>query len=203
MLQAMKKAIGPNGIRMVSVRVNIGDISDHWSNTEAEGGRLLGEGVHFFDFCNWFLDAEPISVQAVAGGVPSITNPNAMIMIRYPDGSTAQVIYTTLGHANLGKEYFEAFGNGRTLRSDDYRSFEAFGISASVSRRRRGDKGQRGILEEFGAALRNQSYATPGADARAGLLSTWIARAAYQSAAQNTPVSFTLESQTVQELSDG
>jgi predicted dehydrogenase len=93
----MKRAIGADGMKMFAVRVNIGMISHDWSNTLEEGGRLLGEGVHFFDLCNWFMGAEPVSLTATQAGASSVTNPKAVVQMRYPDGSTAQVLFTALG----------------------------------------------------------------------------------------------------------
>jgi len=81
-LQAMKRAIGADGMKMFAVRVNIGMISHDWSNTLEEGGRLLGEGVHFFDLCNWFMGAEPVSLTATQAGASSVTNPNAVVQMR-------------------------------------------------------------------------------------------------------------------------
>ena len=187
-LQAMKRAIGADGMKMFAVRVNIGMISHDWSNTLEEGGRLLGEGVHFFDLCNWFMGAEPVSLTATQAGASSVTNPNAVVQMRYPDGSTAQVLYTALGQPRMGKEYFEAFGNGRAVRSDNYKTCSAFGASATIRWRDRNDKGQRTELQEFAAAIRGQQFPIQGADARAGLVATWMALAAYQSAAQGTHV---------------
>jgi len=187
-LQAMKRAIGSDGMKMFAVRVNIGMIPHDWSNTLEEGGRLLGEGVHFFDLCNWFMGAEPVSLAAMLVGESSVTNPNAVVQVRYPDGSTAQVLYTALGQPRMGKEYFEAFGNGRAVRSDNYKTLNAFGASATMRWRDRNDKGQRTELQEFAAAIRGQQYPIQGADARAGLVATWMALAVYQSAAQGTHV---------------
>ncbi|MCG6538064.1 MAG: Gfo/Idh/MocA family oxidoreductase, partial [Syntrophales bacterium LBB04] len=54
-LIAPRKTVGNSGLRMFSVRVNTGIVPGDWSNTPEEGGRILGEGVHFFDLSNWFM----------------------------------------------------------------------------------------------------------------------------------------------------
>ena len=180
-LRAMRDAVGTDGRRMLAVRVNIGTIGGDWSNTVEEGGRLLGEGCHFFDLCNWFMRAEPTRLSAVIAGEPEATNPNALVSIEYPGGSTAQLIYTALGSARLGKEHYEAFGNGRAVRTEDYTRYEAHGTSGGPGRGARGDKGQLEELREFADAIRNGGSGE-GADARAGLLATWMALAAYDSA---------------------
>jgi predicted dehydrogenase len=187
-ISAMRQVVGDVGVRMITMRINVGALTNDWSNTLEEGGRLLGEGVHFFDLCNWFIGAEPVSLYAVGAGTVEVTNPNAMVLLRYPDGSTAQIVYTTLGYKAMGKEYFEAFGNSRAVRSDDFASLRAYGVSVSVSRRHRGDKGQLKALEEFACAIRSIPYTVIGADARAGLLATWMALAAHKSASQGIPI---------------
>jgi len=187
-LNALRAAIGTTGIRMLSCRVNLGRLPGDWSNTLEEGGRLLGEGVHFFDLFNWFMDAPPVSVSAAFAGPPEMTNPNASVSVRYRDGSIAQLFYTALGDGAMGKEQYEAFGNGRSARLDDFRRLTVFGARVRVSRQARRDKGQLAELEEFSAAIRGERYAIAGADAQAGRVATGIALAAYESAAQRRAV---------------
>lgn len=183
-LNAMREAVGRGGQRVLTCRVNIGALKEDWSNTPEEGGRLLGEGVHFLDLCNWFMGEAPLALSAMSVGEAQITNPNHTIQIAYPDGSSAQILYTTLGHKGIGKEYYEAFGNGRSVRSDDFQQIEAHGASVQVGRRERGDKGQLAALEEFALAVRGGASTTEGADAFAGLMATAMAHAVYESAQQ-------------------
>lgn len=176
----MRRAIGSEGRRMLSIRVNVGNVAAHWSNSAEEGGRLLGEGVHFFDLACWFLGQTPTQVTTMLAGAAQIDNPNAVVSLGFPDGSTAQITYTTLGDATLGKEYYEAFGNGRTVRCDNYQRLEAAGTRVKFRRRDRSDKGQLGVLQEWLKAIRGQKGERAGADARAGQLATAIALSAHQ-----------------------
>lgn len=179
-MSAMREVVGREGPRMFTIRCNIGPGAGHWSDTEEEGGRLLGEGVHFLDLCNWLVGGEPVSVTGVIAGGERTDNPSTMVQLGYGDGSTAQITYTALGHKLMGKEFYEAFGNGRSARCDDFRSVEAFGAPKTV-KGKRGDKGQRGVLEEFAAAIRGEQHSIAGADARAGLVATALALAARRS----------------------
>ncbi len=185
-LNTMRQAVGTQGARIFTCRVNIGAIGNDWSNTPEEGGRLMGEGVHFFDLCNWFAGSEPERITAVAAGEAKVTNPNILLQIHYPNQCVAQVLYTSLGHKGAGKEFFEAFGNGRAARCDDYKTVEISGAPAAKSKN--GGKGHLEELEEFAAAIQNRPYPVAGADARAGLVATWMATAAYQSAQENATV---------------
>ena len=173
---------------MVSCRVNLGSLSDDWSNTLEEGGRLIGEGVHFFDFFNWFMGVSPVSVSATFAGPPKGNNPNVTVSLQYRDGSVAQLFYTSLGDEAMGKEQYEAFGNGRSARLADFNQLTVFGAYSRVPRHARGDKGQLAELKEFSAAIRGEGYAITGADAQAGRVATAIALAAYESAVQQRTV---------------
>lgn len=179
-LKAMRYGVG-QGRRLFNIRVNVGPMSEHWSNTVEEGGRLMGEGVHFFDLANWMIGSTPIDVTAQFLGEVDMLNPDASVSIRYEDGSVANIIYTTVGHTKRGKEYFELFGNGRTVVIDDYKNIKGFGCNIEKSRQGRGDKGQFGAIEEFALSVKSGSNAG-GADAVAGLLATAITVAALRSA---------------------
>ncbi|WP_417746818.1 bi-domain-containing oxidoreductase [Rosistilla oblonga] len=176
----MRSSVG-EGVRMLSVRANVSTGSGDWSNTESEGGRFLGEAVHFLDLCNWFFGAEPIALAAQTAGDVGATNPNIFTVLRYPCGSSAQLTYTSLGQSRLGKEYFELHGNGRSAVCDDFRTIECFGAKLRKPKLRRGDKGQLDILREFAAAIKGEASEVQGADAQAGLAATRMALAAIES----------------------
>jgi predicted dehydrogenase/threonine dehydrogenase-like Zn-dependent dehydrogenase len=186
-LQQMKKAVG-QGRKLLNVRVNVGAVSGHWSNTAKEGGRLMGEGVHFFDLANWIMGCAPTSVTASFLGKVDLLNPDASVCIRYEDGSIANVVYTTVGHTRRGKEYFELFGNGRTVAIDDYKKIEAFGCAVKTGRGDRGNKGQLGAMEEFAQVVLNGDGGQEGADAVAGLWATAVTEAALASAKQGCSI---------------
>ena len=191
MLRAMRDAMPATVPRMLSVRVNVASGADHWSASREEGGRIVGEGVHFFDYCNWMVGEEPASVISQTSGGPEVTNANAEIVMKYPDGSVARICYTTVGHRGLGKECFEALSGGCAARCDDYKRLEVYGAGDSKVRPRRGDKGQRLALQDFAAIIRGDRNKSEGADARAGLCATLIAHAAHASAISGCSVILT------------
>ena len=165
--------------RMLLYRVNVGDVGQHWSNSAEEGGRLLGEGCHFFDLFNWFFDAVPVSWTSVTAGSPSTTNPNASFMATYPCGSTATLLYSVVGDRRMGKERLEAFGAGRSLACSDFDRLDVFG--GGGTKKGRNDKGHRGVLLDFARAVRGTAEPGAGADAAAGLAATAMALSAYDS----------------------
>jgi predicted dehydrogenase len=179
-LRNMKQAVG-HGKKLLNIRVNVGAMGEHWSNTSEEGGRLLGEGVHFFDLANWIMDAPPVALTAQFAGEPDLLNPDASVSIRYENGSVANIVYTTMGHVGCGKEYFELFANGRSLVMNDYKTLKGFGCHIKTRRKDKGNKGQLAAMEEFIKAVRAGSIGE-GADALAGLMATAMVTAAVHSA---------------------
>ncbi|WP_431773630.1 bi-domain-containing oxidoreductase [Streptomyces cucumeris] len=144
---------GPANLRYL---VNAGRL-DHGSwylQQGSEGSRFTGEGGHFIDTASWLLDADPVSVYAVAAA----GNEDLQIVLRYPDGSTATIAYVTTGAAAFPKETLDLLADGRVLQLDDF-------VRASVydGRRRRWvssrlpkarDKGQSAELAAFVKAVR-------------------------------------------------
>ncbi|MGW0470745.1 bi-domain-containing oxidoreductase [Streptomyces coeruleorubidus] len=119
-----------------------------------EGSRFAGEGGHFIDTASWLLDADPVSVYAVA----TSGNEDLQVVLRYPDGSTATISYVTTGPAGFPKETLDLVADGRALRLDDF-------VRAAVydGRRKRWvgsrlpkarDKGQSAELAAFVKAVR-------------------------------------------------
>ncbi|MFN8488768.1 MAG: bi-domain-containing oxidoreductase [Caldilineaceae bacterium] len=190
-LGQLRNSIGKQGLRIFTCRVNIGALTNDWSSEVDEGGRLLGEGVHFFDLCNWFMNSSPTRISACIVGESKATNPNALVQLHYPDGSAAHVIYTTLGHPSGGKEYFEAFGNNCVASCDDYVKLNIFSTSSLPSKFVKGDKGHLSELREFAAAIKGQLYPIVGADANAGLLATRMALLAYESMKTSCQINLT------------
>ncbi|ABC78482.1 Gfo/Idh/MocA family oxidoreductase [Syntrophus aciditrophicus] len=198
-LQEMKRAVGI-GRKLFNVRVNVGQVGNHWSNTVEEGGRLLGEGVHFFDLANWMMDCNPVTVSAQFLGEVNVLNPNASVTIRYEDGSIANVVYTTVGHTGLGKEHFELFGNGRSIVMDDYKMIKSFGCGVAAPRKYKKNKGQHGAILEFSRAIKNGDGGG-GANAVAGLWATAITEAALKSAETNRTIDMAFIFNTTKQVS--
>ncbi|MFE2535842.1 bi-domain-containing oxidoreductase [Streptomyces sp. NPDC059371] len=142
---------GPASLRYL---VNAGRLAQgSWYLQQgAEGSRFVGEGGHFIDTASWLLDADPVSVYAVA----SSGNEDLQIVLRYPDESTATISYVTTGAPGFPKETLDLVADGKVLRLDDF-------VRASVYARKRWlssrlpkarDKGQSAELAAFVKAVR-------------------------------------------------
>src|SRR5205823_4775372 len=124
-----------------------------WYNqVGTEGSRFAGEGGHFVDTVSWLLGGDPVSVYACAapGGA------DLQILLRYPDGSTASISYTTSGSSGFPKETLDVVADGKVLKFDDFVRASVFSRKKWASSRipKGRDKGQRAELEAFVRAVR-------------------------------------------------
>ncbi|MGI5193277.1 bi-domain-containing oxidoreductase [Streptomyces sp. CA-288835] len=117
-----------------------------------EGSRFAGEGGHFIDTASWLLDADPVSVYAVA----TSGNEDLQVVLRYPDGSTATISYVTTGAPGFPKETLDLVADGKVLRLDDFVRASVHGRKKWVSSRlpKARDKGQNAELAAFIKAVR-------------------------------------------------
>lgn len=111
---------------VMNFRVNGGFIpKDHWSQTKAGGGRIVGEICHFIDLMQFFADSEPVKVFAECIDTDSdkIKNDdNLAITVKFSDGSVGNLVYTANGDKGLPKERFEIFGGESVFVIDDFNS---------------------------------------------------------------------------------
>lgn len=178
---AIKNLSGP---RMMHYRVNAGPLpSSHWLlDPEVGGGRLLGEGVHFFDFLHWMSGGKPVEV--IARGIHTndqryLRNDNMMITIVYDNGSVGSVLYTGTGNGEMGKERFEVFAGGCSVVIDDFKSTRHYGTGKADLELTEIDKGLAKSLEQFIAAIKGNSEIE--ITAHDGTIATWCAEEAVKS----------------------
>lgn len=173
----LKRLLAPiAGPKTLLYRVNAGPLpADHWLlDPEQGGGRLIGEGVHFFDFLTFLAGCRPVQVQAASPGGRS--RDEAIVTLRFADGSVGTVVYAGSGSPDAGKERVEVFAGKAAFVLDDFRSLTSFGAAAEPFTTRKTEKGQREQLENFYAALSGE--ADLGVTAEDGYLATWTAEQA-------------------------
>lgn len=164
------------GPKTMIYRVNAGPLPEgHWLLDPREGGgRLLGEGVHFFDFLSFLAGSPPVRVHA--GSPRGRGRDEGIVTLEFADGSVGTVVYAGAGSPEAGKERVEVFAQGATFILDDYRSLEVFGLRAPGAKTRSAEKGQRQQLENFFRAL--SGGADLGVTAEDGYRATWCAECA-------------------------
>jgi predicted dehydrogenase/threonine dehydrogenase-like Zn-dependent dehydrogenase len=143
--------------RTMFYRVNAGALPEgHWLLDPVEGGgRLLGEGVHFFDFLAFLAGSEP---RRVVASSPRGRAPNeATVTLEFADGSVGTVLYSASGSPDAGKERLEVFSGNASFVLEDFRTLEVYGLRADGLKTRTIQKGQREQLENFHAALHGEA----------------------------------------------
>ncbi len=147
----LKEHLGGRGPLSVHYRCNAGEISaEHWLSQPEEGGRLIGEACHFFDFFAYLTDASPVKVHAVCPGCRTGVD-DAQVTVQHDDGSVCQLLYTSAGPSSFSKERIEAFAGGNVAVLEDFRRLY---LEASDGRRKRyrslySDKGHSAELKAF------------------------------------------------------
>jgi predicted dehydrogenase len=168
----------------VIIRVNAPRAGEHWlDDPDQGGGRLLGEGCHFFDYANW-LCGMPLSVSASAarGAAGDRTVQSASVTIGYKNGSVASVHYSALGPASLPKERYEVLAGGRAWVLENFERLTSFEASGSRTvEKGAGDKGHAELMRRVLAACRGERRFQPGL--RAAYMAQSVALAALESIA--------------------
>ncbi|MEU0114750.1 bi-domain-containing oxidoreductase [Streptomyces bobili] len=155
LLQEARKQFGARtGPASLRYLVNAGRLQhgSWYLRQGTEGSRFAGEGGHFIDTASWLLEADPVSVYAVA----TSGNEDLQVVLRYPDGSTATISYVTTGAPGFPKETLDVLADGKVLRLDDFVRASVHGPRKWVSSRlpKARDKGQSAQLAAFVKAVR-------------------------------------------------
>ena len=154
------KKLGAHGTRMMLYRVNAGFVPpDSWvHDPQSGGGRLLGEGCHFFDFLRHAAGAEAESVHVETPATDHAdlqATGNFASTVRFTNGAVGQVLYSSQGAPGMGKEHFECFSGQTCGTLHDYREAEFFnGDRRESSGKHQQDKGQAALLDAFLRGLR-------------------------------------------------
>jgi predicted dehydrogenase/threonine dehydrogenase-like Zn-dependent dehydrogenase len=104
--------------------------ADHWTLDPVDGGgRLITEGEHFIDLCNYLIGGSPISVFARAlGKTPDDirTLCNFAVTLHY-EGAVANILFSESGAARYPRERVTLFGRGQIAVMDDFAKLTVHG----------------------------------------------------------------------------
>lgn len=129
--EMLKKLDGPF---MVNFRANVGFTpANRWvQDPEIGGGRIIAECCHFFDLFNFLLgQSRPSDIQVSSvdvNGSSTVAKDNISVMLRYPDGSVATLVYVSLGHKGMERERLEVFGQGASMVIEDFKKMTAYSL---------------------------------------------------------------------------
>jgi predicted dehydrogenase/threonine dehydrogenase-like Zn-dependent dehydrogenase len=171
-----KAALADAGPPMIVCRINAGPLPpEHWARDPDQGGRVIGEGCHFFDLVQFLAGSRPVTVYAaaVASAASARTNDNVTATVHFENGSVATIVYTGAGDSSLPKERIEVFASGCAAVLDDFRSVSIHrGGRHKRIRYHSQDKGQREEIARWIAAVRSGGPSPIGWDEL-----RWAARA--------------------------
>jgi predicted dehydrogenase len=139
-------------------RVNAGALpSDHWTQDPAVGGgRIVGEGCHFVDYMQALCGGRVVSVHAAAIGEhpTGIVQDQAVVSLKFSEGSVGTIVYAAGGDTALPKERCEVFGDGKSVVMDDFARSELYARGRrTVFKTRRRDKGFDAQMAAFCGSL--------------------------------------------------
>jgi predicted dehydrogenase/threonine dehydrogenase-like Zn-dependent dehydrogenase len=158
LLGKAKEALAPRmGPLVMLYRVSAGPVpQESWIQRPEGGGRILGEVCHFVDALTFLAGSLPIEAHAIAArGLADAVS----ILIRFADGSTGTIVYSSLGDPRLPKEHLEVFAEGRTIQLHDFRRLDTTARGRTRTTKAAQDKGQAALVAEFLTAVRSGSVA--------------------------------------------
>lgn len=149
--QKAKTLLGNGGgaINMIAT-MNAGFIPpDVWvQDMKVGGGRIIGEACHFIDLMQFLCNSKVANVSMSAlGNNPEENTDNAIITLKFENGSQGVINYFSNGSKSYPKERIEIYSQGRTLVIDNFRKTEGYGFKGFSSLKTRIDKGHK---QQFG-----------------------------------------------------
>lgn len=161
----------------ITFRSNVGyRPPEHWLHDPVQGGGvILGEAVHFVDFCHWLVDAQPTEVSTVSldGESAGLINAdNVHITLRFADGSVATIIYASNGDPMAGRERIEVMAEGSVATLDDFRRLHTVRRGKSRTTRRLQDKGYGGQMQAMATSWKSGEPAVPLEKSALSMLAT-------------------------------
>ncbi len=114
------------------------------------GGRIIGEACHFIDLMTYLSGSLVQSVHMSAlGSNPAENTDNAILTLKFANGSQGVINYFSNGNKAYPKERIEIHSQGKTIVVDNFRKIEAFGckgFSKSSGTQDKGHKAQFKLL---------------------------------------------------------
>jgi predicted dehydrogenase/threonine dehydrogenase-like Zn-dependent dehydrogenase len=140
--------------KLVVYRIAAGPVpANHWYHDPRQGGRLLGEVCHFIDTAQALIGAPVEDVTGLFGGGPGGPADDAVVALRFADGSLASIGYGS-AIPSAGKEWIEVHAGAHRVVIDDFRSATADGRRLWKGRQ---DKGHHALAAAFRQAVAGEA----------------------------------------------
>jgi predicted dehydrogenase len=142
-IQKAKQLLGDAQMNIIAT-MNAGFIPlDVWvHDMRVGGGRIIGEACHFIDLMV-FLTGSKVTdvVMSAMGENPAEHTDNAIITLKFANGSQGVINYFANGNKSYSKERVEIYSQGRILIVDNFRKMEGYGVKGFSSMSSKQDKG--------------------------------------------------------------
>jgi predicted dehydrogenase/threonine dehydrogenase-like Zn-dependent dehydrogenase len=126
-----------------------------WIHTSEGGGRIIGEACHIIDLFRFIIGSPAISVSvdSLAAVTESVRpDDNAVITLKYQDGSVATLLYTAIGSKEVQKESLRLFCDETLYEMNDYKNINTNGGPADLALKKQ-DKGHLLELKVFAQSI--------------------------------------------------
>lgn len=150
--QKAKAVIGNAGAINMIATMNAGFIpQDIWvHDMNVGGGRIVGEACHYIDLMQYLCGSKVTAVHMSAlGNTPQSNTDNAIITLKFSNGSQGVINYFANGSKSYSKERIEVFANGSTLIIDNFKKLEGFGCKGFSKMSSSQDKGHKNQFKQL------------------------------------------------------
>lgn len=150
-IQKAKQLLGISPLNIIAT-MNAGFIPpDVWvQDMKIGGGRIIGEACHFIDLMIFLTGSKVKQVCMNAMGLhPEENTDNAIITLKFENGSQGIINYFSNGSKEYAKERIEVYSQGRVLVVDNFIKMTGFGFKGFSSMKTRLDKGHKHQFEKL------------------------------------------------------
>lgn len=152
-IQKAKQLIGNNTSPInIIATMNAGFIPlDVWvHDLKVGGGRIIGEACHFMDLMVFLTGSKIKEVNMSGlGQNPEENTDNAIITLKFDNGSHGVINYFSNGNKSYSKERVEIFSQGRILILDNFRKMVGYGFNGFSSMSGKLDKGHKSQFQQL------------------------------------------------------
>jgi len=124
---------------------------NHWLyDPDIGGGPLIGEFCHFTDLVLYLINSQPVEIVGRGG---NLSHQNLQVydsctaLIKFRNGSIANLIYTDLSGPDIPKERIEIFSGESTIIIDDFIKLQTSGFDVGNKLLTEQDKGHKNEME--------------------------------------------------------
>jgi predicted dehydrogenase len=109
---------------------------NHWIyNNKVGGGKIIGEGCHFFDTICFLSNSKPVEIYAEGGNLLHTKKhmvDGVSISVKFANGSTALINFNESSGPEFGKERIEIFSKDGEIIIDDFKNMKIYGFNKNV-----------------------------------------------------------------------